>query len=158
MEARWYGNNVTEIGRDLTCGDYSPIFLQKLEKIMKILWQVNLHLDLDSKLVPSPSKNNRCLSAWHSDRVELYLHALLTHFMACIIFALNDSHTTTHVSTWDQPNNSLMLSLIPGRSAAKAGQCPRVHPVWQIACSALNFKMQNVLTHSDKNPLPASQP
>jgi len=56
-----YGNNVAESGRDLTCRDYSSIFLQKLRKIMKILWQVNLHLDLDSKPVPSPYKNNRCL-------------------------------------------------------------------------------------------------
>lgn len=153
---------MTERGHDLTRGDYSSIFLQKLRKIMKILWQVNLHLELDSKPVPSPSKNNRCLSAWHSDRVEVYRHALPTPFMArCsllyIIFSLNDSHTTTHVSTRAQPSNSLTLSLIPGRSKAKTGQCPRVYPVWQIACSALNFKMQNVLTHSDKNPLLTSQ-
>ena len=136
--------------------------LQKQRKSSKILWQVDPNLELDSKPVPSSSKNERCLSAWHSDNVELYLHALLTPFMPCcsllcIIFLLNESRSTTRATIWVQPSNSLMLSLIPGRSKSDTGQCPLVRPVWQIACSGLNFKMQNILTHSDKNPLSFTQ-
>jgi hypothetical protein len=105
------------------------IFLQKLRKITKILSLVNLQLDLDSKPVPSSSKNKQILSTLTlRSRGALptcpphSFHVVLLFTLHCLHIKRLPFHYLCYTPV--QPSNTLMLIVIPENSDAKARAVP----------------------------------